>query len=37
MSKVEVKPETYSYVFNPYRMPVARVKPGDKVVLYTDE
>jgi amidase len=37
MSKVEVRPESYSYVFNPYRMPVARVKPGDKVLLYTND
>jgi amidase len=34
---VEVRPESYSYVFSPYRAPVARVKPGDEVVLYTND
>ena len=33
----EVVPETYSYVFNPYREPVARVRPGDRVVIHTDD
>jgi amidase len=37
MSKIVVKPENYSYVFNPYRAPVARVKPGDEVLLYTED
>jgi len=37
MSKIVVKPETYSYVFNPYRAPIARVKPGDEVLLYTND
>ena len=34
---VEVIPEDYSYVFNPYREPVARVKPGQKVVIHTED
>lgn len=34
---VEVRAETYSYVFNPYREPVARVRPGDRVVIHTDD
>ena len=34
---VEVRPETYSYVFNPYREPIARVEPGDRVVIHTDD
>ena len=34
---VEVVPRDYSYVFNPYREPVARVKPGDRVVIHTDD
>jgi amidase len=34
---VEVKPETYSYVFNPYLEPIARVKPKDRVVIHTND
>lgn len=34
---VEVKPQDYSYVFNPYREPIARVKPQDRVVVYTED
>ena len=34
---VEVVPEDYSYVFNPYREPVARVKPGQRVVIHTED
>ena len=34
---VEVRPESYSYVFNPYREPVARVSPGDRVVVHTED
>ena len=34
---IEVKPESYSYVFNPYREPVARVSPGDRVTIYTED
>ena len=37
MSIVEVRSNKYSYVFSPYLEPVARVKPGDKVTLYTDD
>ena len=29
---VEVVPTSYSYVFSPYREPVARVKAGQRVV-----
>lgn len=28
---IEVKPEDYSYVFSPYREPIAKVSPGDRV------
>jgi acetamidase/formamidase len=35
--QVEVKPETFSYVFNPYRPPLARVKPGQQVVIHTQD
>jgi amidase len=34
---VEVIPEDYSYAFNPYREPVARVKPGQRVVIHTED
>lgn len=34
---VEVVPEDYSYVFNPYREPVARVMPGQRVVIHTED
>ena len=34
---VEVVPEDYSYVFNPYREPVARVKHGQRVVIHTED
>jgi amidase len=34
---VEVVPEDYSYVFNPYREPVARVKPGQRIVIHTED
>lgn len=34
---VEVKSQDYSYVFNPYREPIARVKPQDRVVVYTED
>src|SRR3989442_3134733 len=36
-SMVEVRPTTYSYVFSPYREPVAHVRPGDRVVIYTND
>src|SRR5215208_7854532 len=34
---VEVVPRDYSYVFNPYREPIARVKPGERVTIHTDD
>jgi amidase len=34
---VEVVPTDYSYVFNPYREPIARVKPGERVSIHTDD
>jgi amidase len=37
MSIVEVKQKNYSYAFNPYLEPVARVRPGDRVIVYTDD
>ncbi|HET7480051.1 MAG TPA: acetamidase/formamidase family protein [Rubrobacteraceae bacterium] len=33
----EVIPESYSYVFNPYREAVARVKPGERVTIHTND
>lgn len=37
MATVEVKPKKYSYVFSPYLKPEVNVKPGDKVIIYTDD
>ena len=34
---VEVVPKEYSYVFNPYREPIARVNPGERVTIITDD
>lgn len=34
---IEVVPESFSYVFNPYREAVARVKPGDRVTIHTED
>jgi amidase len=33
----EVVPKDYSYVFNPYREPIARVRPGERVTIHTDD
>ena len=34
---VEVVPRTYSYVFSPYREPIARVSQGQPVVVHCDD
>jgi amidase len=34
---VEVVPQDYSYVFNPYREPIAKVRPGERVTIHTDD
>ena len=34
---VEIVPTSYSYVFNPYREPIARVKPGQAVIIQCDD
>jgi acetamidase/formamidase len=34
---VEVRPEDYSYVFNPHREPIERVSPGDRVTIHTND
>jgi len=34
---VEVIPETFSYVFSPYREPIARVLQGQRVVIQCDD
>jgi acetamidase/formamidase len=34
---VEVVPQDYSYVFNPYREPIARVKPKERVTIQADD
>src|SRR5688572_15031896 len=33
----EVVPDDYSYVFNPYREPIAQVNPGEWVTIHTDD
>lgn len=40
MARVEIKPtrqEDYNYVFSPNLEPKARVKPGDDVIIYTQD
>jgi amidase len=37
MKTVKIESDRYSYVFSPYMEPVERVKPGEKVVMYTDD
>ena len=34
---VEIRPEDYSYVFNPYREAIERVNPGDRVTIHTND
>jgi len=34
---VEVVPRDYSYVFNPYREPIAKVKPEERVTIHTED
>jgi acetamidase/formamidase len=34
---VEVVPRDYSYVFNPYREPIATVQPGERVTIHTED
>ena len=34
---VEVRPDSYSYVFSPYREPVVYVSPGQRVVIHTND
>ncbi len=34
---MEVIPEDYSYVFNPYREPIARVQVGQRVKIHTED
>ncbi|MFZ0217005.1 MAG: acetamidase/formamidase family protein [Candidatus Dormiibacterota bacterium] len=35
--QIEVVPDDYSYVFNPYREPIARVRPGDRVSIHCND
>jgi acetamidase/formamidase len=37
MATIEVKPTSYHYVFSPYIEPLVRVKPGDDVIVYTND
>src|SRR5437764_10190348 len=34
---VEVTPQSYSYVFSPYREPIARVRRGERVVIQCED
>jgi amidase len=34
---VEVTPQSFSYVFSPYREPIARVRPGERVVIQCED
>jgi amidase len=34
---VEVVPQDYSYVFNPYRESIARVKPNERMIIQTND
>jgi amidase len=34
---VEVVPQDYSYIFNPYRESIARVKPNERVTIQTND
>jgi len=34
---VEVAPESFSYVFSPYREPIARVRQGERVVIQCED
>jgi amidase len=34
---VEVVPQDYSYVFNPYRESIAQVKPKERVTIQTND
>jgi amidase len=37
MSSVEIRPQNYSHAFSPYLEPIAKVKPGEKVLFRTDD
>ena len=37
MKTLEVNSKNYSYLFSPYLPPVARVKPGDQVIIHTED
>src|SRR5437879_13397501 len=34
---IEVIPETFSYVFSPYREPIARVAQGQRVIIHCED
>ena len=37
MAGIEIKTDTYSYTFNPALEPVATVRPGQRVTIYTED
>jgi amidase len=36
-SRIQVEPKDYSYVFNPYRDPIAKVSTGDEVTIHCND
>jgi amidase len=36
-ANVEIKPDDYSYVFNPYREPIGKVRPTDTVTIHCND
>jgi amidase len=36
-ANVEIEPDDYSYVFNPYRGPIGKVSPGDTVTIHCND
>ena len=37
MSSVEIKQQDYGHAFDPYLEPVARVRPGERVIIHTED
>jgi amidase len=37
MATLEIKAERYAYTFSPYRDPIAVVRPGERVIIHTED
>lgn len=37
MSSVEIRQQIYSYTFNPYLEPVAKIRPGERIIIHTED